>query len=179
MERNGSRLMMYTDDPAVITSPRPAPISSSSDLLMPALAVFGACVLSIICACDTAPISSPAALIKLRTLRSNRIAILLGSSCCCRRACWGRRHRSVSLLHVSRDDLAVRLRRGFSFSGRVTGKTAFVPAIGVKEVAGLRFGVGSWVTATVAGVVEAAPGVGGIVGVRLGAHSQLQVAGFA
>jgi len=43
-------------------------------------------------------------------------------------------------------------------------KTAFVPAIRVKEVAGLRFGVGSWVTATVAGVVEAAPGVGGSLG---------------
>src|SRR3981081_3438512 len=43
--------MMYTDDPVVMTSPRPAPISSSSDLLIPAFAVFGACVLSIIWAC--------------------------------------------------------------------------------------------------------------------------------
>src|SRR5581483_2463517 len=65
MERNGSRLMMYTDEPAVITSPRPAPISSSRDLLSPALAVFGACVLSIICACAANPASSTPATAKL------------------------------------------------------------------------------------------------------------------
>jgi hypothetical protein len=51
---------MYTDEPAVITSPRPAPISSDSDLLMPALAVFGACVLSIIWACDPAAMTNNA-----------------------------------------------------------------------------------------------------------------------
>ena len=34
------------------TFPRPAPISSASDLLMPALAMLVACVLSIICACS-------------------------------------------------------------------------------------------------------------------------------
>ena len=39
--------MRKRDESGVMTSPRPAPISSRSDLLMPAFAVFGACVLSI------------------------------------------------------------------------------------------------------------------------------------
>ena len=47
----GTPTRAYTDEPAVMTSPRPAPISSSRDLLIPAFAVFGACVLSIIWAC--------------------------------------------------------------------------------------------------------------------------------
>src|SRR5215472_17793488 len=48
MERKGSWLIMQTDDPGVFTPPRPGPTSSASDLLIPALAVLVACVLSII-----------------------------------------------------------------------------------------------------------------------------------
>src|SRR5437660_570772 len=50
MERNGSRLMINTEEFGVIRSPRPGPISSASDLLIPAFAVFGALLLSINCA---------------------------------------------------------------------------------------------------------------------------------
>src|SRR6267378_6342968 len=83
----------------------------------------------------------------------------------------------VSRLHVSGDDLAVGLRSG-SFIGRFSGETAVIPAIGVEEVAGLRLGGRTRVTAAIAGVVEAALGVGGIVGVGLGANAQLQIPGF-
>ena len=41
-ERKGSRLMMNSEEFGVIKSPRPGPISLASDLLIPALAVFGA-----------------------------------------------------------------------------------------------------------------------------------------
>src|SRR6476661_734353 len=45
-ERKGSRLMMNSEEFGVIRSPRPGPISFASDLLIPALAVFGARLLS-------------------------------------------------------------------------------------------------------------------------------------
>src|SRR6266436_4475412 len=47
--------MMYADEPTTFTFPRPVPISSANDLLMPALIGFVACVLSIICAREGAP----------------------------------------------------------------------------------------------------------------------------
>src|SRR5882672_11432188 len=65
------------DEPSVITSPRPAPISSSSDLLMPALAVLGACVLSIICAGAPIPRSSNALPVKPLSLPRNFMTTLL------------------------------------------------------------------------------------------------------
>ena len=58
-----------------MTSPRPAPISSCSDLLMPAFAVFGACVLSIICACVAIPATNTATLVKPRTLPHTCIVV--------------------------------------------------------------------------------------------------------
>jgi len=51
-------LMMYIEEFGIITLPRPTPTSSVRDLLMPAPAVFGACVLSINCACALSPIKS-------------------------------------------------------------------------------------------------------------------------
>ncbi|PYQ49353.1 MAG: hypothetical protein DMF78_18485 [Acidobacteria bacterium] len=46
MARKGSRAMMNADEPGVIQSPRPAPISSMSDFAMPAPAALGAVVRS-------------------------------------------------------------------------------------------------------------------------------------
>lgn len=46
--------MMKSDELGIRMLPRPAPISSVSDLLIPAPAVFVAWVLSIICACSVA-----------------------------------------------------------------------------------------------------------------------------
>lgn len=51
-----------------------------------------------------------------------------------------RGYRSLSMLQVSGDDLAVILRSGCSFIGRWTSETDLIPAFGVEEVAGLRFG---------------------------------------
>ena len=50
MARKGSRAMMKEDDPGVSQSPRPVPISSSSDFAMPAPAALGAAVRSTSCA---------------------------------------------------------------------------------------------------------------------------------
>jgi hypothetical protein len=47
--------MMYADEPMTLASPRPAPISSDNDLLIPAFSGFVACVLSIIWARAFAP----------------------------------------------------------------------------------------------------------------------------
>jgi hypothetical protein len=44
MARNGSRLMIKDEESGVVQSPRPAPISSVSDLAMPSFAAFGALV---------------------------------------------------------------------------------------------------------------------------------------
>src|SRR5262249_56740581 len=55
IDRKGSRAMMYVDDPTMLALPRPAPISSDSDLLMPPNSGFVACVLSIIWARAFAP----------------------------------------------------------------------------------------------------------------------------
>src|SRR5262245_54935961 len=59
-ERNGSQTIMNREELGVLTSPRPAPISSLNDLLMPAFAALGAWVLSIICAiAPDAPTRTP------------------------------------------------------------------------------------------------------------------------
>src|SRR5690348_14808679 len=50
MARNGSRAMMNDEEPGVVQLPRPAPISSLSDLAIPKLATLPVRVRSGICA---------------------------------------------------------------------------------------------------------------------------------
>src|SRR5215471_5250224 len=49
--------MIKIEEPGVMASPRPAPISSCNDLLIPPLATLGAWVLSISCAWTGSPTS--------------------------------------------------------------------------------------------------------------------------
>src|SRR6476469_6200158 len=64
---------MHIEDPRVVKFPRPGPTSSCSDLLIPALATFGAWLLSIIWAEVAVAINRPAAITKDRPLPQTAI----------------------------------------------------------------------------------------------------------
>jgi len=83
--RNGSRLMMNTDESGVERSPRPAPISCVRDLAIPSPAELGAWVLSINCPGTglTTAITNPIAAQAPSTVTVARIAVSLHSSLRC------------------------------------------------------------------------------------------------